>query len=50
MSKLKTLVFSSYLKENLQFSLFPVYFFLLYREQLPDTSGYQMHVGFSTQQ
>lgn len=49
-SKLKTLVFSSYLKGKSQFSLFPVYFFRYSQRTTSDTSGYQMHVGFSPQQ
>lgn len=46
-SKMKTLVFSSYLKGKSQFSLFPVYFFHYSQRTTSDTSGYQMHVGFS---
>lgn len=46
-SKMKTLVFSSYLKGRSQFSLFPVYFFRYSQRTTSDTSGYQMHVGFS---
>ena len=49
-SKLKTLVFSSYLKGKSQFSLFPVYFFRYSQRTTSDTSGYQMHVGFPPQQ
>ena len=49
-SKMKTLVFSSYFKGKSQFSLFPVYFFLYSQRTTSDTSGYQMHVGFSPQQ